>query len=77
MDFGELVARHARLWEIDTASEQAAAGACRDAKDDKSLALALACDAATLVSSDDDLLVLHPWQGIQMLRPAAFLRREN
>lgn len=77
MDFADLVARHSRLWEIDTASEQAAAGACRDSKDDKFLALALACGAVTLVSSDDDLLVLHPWQGIQVLAPAVFLQRES
>ncbi|HXE21872.1 MAG TPA: putative toxin-antitoxin system toxin component, PIN family [Rhodoferax sp.] len=77
MDFGELVAQHSRLWEIDATSAQTATGACRDAKDDKFLALALACDAATLVSSDDDLLVLDPWQGIQILTPAALLRREH
>ena len=76
MDFWELVAKHSRLWEIDATSAQAATGACRDAKDDKFLALSLACEAATLVSSDDDLLVLQPWQGIQILRPAAFLQRE-
>ena len=26
-----------------------------------------------LVSSDDDLLVLNPWRGVQVLRPAEFL----
>jgi putative PIN family toxin of toxin-antitoxin system len=33
---------------------------CRDPKDDKYLELALAAGAKTIVSSDDDLLVLHP-----------------
>jgi len=46
---------------------------CRDAKDDKYLELALAAGAATIVSSDQDLLVLHPWRGVQILRPAAYL----
>jgi len=33
---------------------------CRDPKDDKYLELALAAGAETIVSSDGDLLVLHP-----------------
>jgi uncharacterized protein len=35
---------------------------CRDPKDDKYLELALAAGAETIVSSDDDLLVLDPWR---------------
>ena len=46
---------------------------CRDAKDNKYLELALAADAAVLVSSDEDLLVLHPWRGVRILRPATYL----
>jgi putative PIN family toxin of toxin-antitoxin system len=46
---------------------------CRDAKDNKYLELALAAGAAVIVSSDDDLLVLHPWRGVRILRPAAYL----
>lgn len=46
---------------------------CRDAKDDKYLELALAAGAETIVSSDDDLLVLHPWRGVRILNPAAYL----
>lgn len=46
---------------------------CRDAKDNKYLELALAAGAATIVSSDDDLLVLHPWRGVRILRPADYL----
>lgn len=46
---------------------------CRDAKDDKYLELALAAEAAAIVSSDDDLLVLHPWRGIPIVRPAEYL----
>ena len=36
---------------------------CRDAKDNMYLELALAAGASTIVSSDEDLLVLHPWRG--------------
>jgi putative PIN family toxin of toxin-antitoxin system len=46
---------------------------CRDAKDDKYLELALAASANVIVSSDEDLLVLHPWRGVRVLRPAEFL----
>jgi uncharacterized protein len=46
---------------------------CRDRKDDKYLELALAAGAETIVSSDDDLLVLHPWRGVRILRPADYL----
>ena len=46
---------------------------CRDPKDDKYLELALAAGAETIVSSDDDLLVLHPWRGVRILRPADYL----
>jgi predicted nucleic acid-binding protein len=45
---------------------------CRDPKDDKYLELALAAGAEIIVSSDDDLLVLHPWRGARILRPADY-----
>lgn len=47
--------------------------ACRDPKDDKFLSLALAGAASVIVSGDEDLLVLHPFRGIPILTPAAFL----
>lgn len=46
---------------------------CRDAKDNKYLELALAAGAGTIVSSDDDLLALHPWRGVRVLRPVEYL----
>lgn len=46
---------------------------CRDAKDDKYLELALAARATAIVTGDADLLVLDPWRGVRVLRPAAFL----
>jgi uncharacterized protein len=48
---------------------------CRDGKDNRylHLALALAAGATAIVSGDEDLLVLNPWRGIQVLRPAQFL----
>jgi uncharacterized protein len=46
---------------------------CRDPKDDKYLELALAAGAETIVTSDDDLLILHPWRGVRLLMPADYL----
>ena len=48
--------------------------ACRDPKDDKFLALAVAAEADCIVSLDADLLVLHPFEGIPILTPAGFLK---
>jgi putative PIN family toxin of toxin-antitoxin system len=42
---------------------------CRDAKDNKYLELALVAGAETIVSGDFDLLILHPWRGVRILRP--------
>jgi putative PIN family toxin of toxin-antitoxin system len=46
---------------------------CRDAKDNIYLELALAAGAATIISGDADLLVLDPWRGVRILKPAAYL----
>jgi putative PIN family toxin of toxin-antitoxin system len=65
------------LWQLDnlgvpfTPSERVAD--CRDAKDDKYLELALASGAWAIVSGDADLLALHPWRGVRILRPAEYL----
>jgi uncharacterized protein len=49
---------------------------CRDPKDNIYLELALAAEAATIVSSDNDLLSLDPWRGVRILRPAGYLAEE-
>lgn len=48
--------------------------ACRDPKDDKFLSLAVNGKASHLVTGDADLLALDPFEGIQILSPAAFVR---
>lgn len=77
LDFWAMVCEQALLWQVDPKSEQLADGVCRDAKDAKFLALAIACQAAVLVSSDADLLVLHPWQGVSILTPSAFVESQH
>lgn len=49
--------------------------ACRDPKDNKFLEVAVAGQADVLVSGDEDLLVLHPFEGGPIIAPAEFLRR--
>ena len=50
---------------------------CRDAKDNKYLELALAAEAALIVSSDTDLLILNPWRSIRIIRPSDLLAEEE
>jgi putative PIN family toxin of toxin-antitoxin system len=47
--------------------------ACRDPKDDKFLELAICGNASHIVSGDADLLALHPFRGVAILTPQAFL----
>jgi putative PIN family toxin of toxin-antitoxin system len=60
--------QNARLVEIHEK-----VSACRDPKDDKFLELAVNGAADCIVSGDGDLLALHPFRGVQILIPRAFL----
>lgn len=73
-EFLDLYRRHARLFNVTEAEEAALPQACRDPRDNKFLALALYCSADALVSSDDDLLVMNPYQGIPIWTPKEFLQ---
>ncbi|MHA4738550.1 putative toxin-antitoxin system toxin component, PIN family [Dyadobacter sp. MSC1_007] len=46
---------------------------CRDAKDDKFLELAAACNASCIITGDKDLLDLHPFRKTLILNSADFL----
>jgi len=46
----------------------------RDVDDDAVIATALAAQADVIATGDSDLLVLHPWQGIQILNAADALQ---
>jgi putative PIN family toxin of toxin-antitoxin system len=48
--------------------------ACRDAKDDKFLELAVSGRATYIISGDADLLVLHPFRTIAIMTAAEFLQ---
>lgn len=65
--------RRLRLFVVQSSDTMEIQPPCRDPRDDQFLALALAAEADAIVSSDADLLVLHPWRGIRILSPAGFL----
>jgi putative PIN family toxin of toxin-antitoxin system len=46
---------------------------CRDPKDNKFLELGVSGNATHIVTGDQDLLVLHPFRGISVVTPRAFL----
>ncbi len=49
--------------------------ACRDARDDKFLELAVNGEAGLIITGDADLFELDPFQGIPIITPASFLGR--
>lgn len=48
---------------------------CRDLTDDKFLSLALSANASIIVSSDPDLLVMNPYEGVEIIDPNALPAR--
>ena len=66
------------LWNLVELAEivpiSHAVSECRDPKDNKFLELAVAGRASHLLSGDSDLLALHPFRGIAIVRSEDFLR---
>jgi len=75
LEFVAMLRQSMQFFAVTPADEAALEPPCRDASDNKFLALVQVCQADVLVSSDDDLLVLNPWRGVPVLRPAEFLAR--
>jgi uncharacterized protein len=46
---------------------------CRDAKDNKFLELAICGHASHIISGDADLLALHPFRGVTIIKPDIFV----
>ena len=74
-EFAAILRRRTSLFSVSEADECNLNPRCRDPKDDQFLAFVRACDADALISSDADLLVLHPWQDVPILTPAAFVEQ--
>ena len=73
LEFAAMLRKSMHFYAVTQADEDALQPPCRDPMDNKFLALVQVCQADLLVSSDEDLLVLNPWRGVPVLRPAAFL----
>jgi uncharacterized protein len=61
------------LWQHASWHEPMLVEASRDPKDNHVLGCALAAQAQKVLTGDKDLLVLHPFRGISILTPAAFM----
>ena len=59
--------------KVTSVSVNSSVSDCRDLKDNKFLELAIDGQAACIISGDQDLLVLHPYQGISIFSPTDFL----
>jgi putative PIN family toxin of toxin-antitoxin system len=68
MEFLAVLLRGARLVEVTVHVVE-----CRDPRDNKFLELAISGNAECIVSGDQDLLVLHPFRGISIVKPRDFL----
>jgi putative PIN family toxin of toxin-antitoxin system len=68
LEFLAAMVRDADLVEVTEQVKE-----CRDPKDDKFLELAVSGNASHIISGDGDLLVIHPFRGVTMLSPQAFL----
>lgn len=73
LEFAAVLRRNVSIFVLTEAQVLNVNPSCRDPKDNQFLALAAVCDADVIVSSDADLLVLHPWNGVPILTPAALL----
>lgn len=71
--FVALIRRHTLVFSVQRSDLATVDPPCRDPADNQFLALALVCEADALISSDDDLLTLDPWNGLSILAPAQFV----
>lgn len=72
-EFLQYLENNARLFVVREEDCLSVDPVCRDPKDNKILALAAESEAEVLMSGDEDLLVLDPWNGVRIVRPAEFL----
>ena len=72
-NFLTLIRNNLEMYSAEVIAQSSIDPPCRDPNDHFILALALAAKANAIVSSDQDLLIMNPWNGIQILTPAEFL----
>ena len=62
-----------RQFQVSIEQEAVLSRPCRDSRDNKFLALVLACSASILVASDQDLLTVNPYGDVQIITPKEYL----
>jgi putative PIN family toxin of toxin-antitoxin system len=62
-----------RQFQVSKEQEAALSQPCRDPRENKFLALVIACTAIILVTSDQDLLTMNPYGEVQILTPKEYL----
>jgi putative PIN family toxin of toxin-antitoxin system len=72
--FVTLYRRHTRMFPVSESEENTFQEPCRDPRDNKFLALALACSADAIISGDEDLLGLNPYRGIAVILARDYLQ---
>jgi uncharacterized protein len=70
----EMIVEYQRITTVITA-HKLTQKVCRDADDDAVLACALAAKADMVISGDKDLLVLHPFKNIPIIKPAEAVKQ--
>lgn len=73
LEFVAMLRGNAWIFHIRTEDLIAVGPSCRGSKDNMFLALAVVSEADVIVTSDEELLVLHPWRGIPVVKPAEFV----
>jgi uncharacterized protein len=74
-DFDSFAALLALKSEFVDAPDYLVKPVCADRDDDKFLACALASGIRLIVSGDEHLLAVDDWQGIEVIKPRAFVDR--
>lgn len=72
-EFVSILRHGASLFAVSEVDVANVSPPCRDPQDNMFLALTGICEADALISSDADLLVLHPWNGVPIISPSAFM----
>ena len=67
----------ALVWGSELVDVTVELSVCRDPTDNKFLELAVSGEATHIISGGEDLVVLHPFRGVEILTPMDFVRQQE
>jgi putative PIN family toxin of toxin-antitoxin system len=73
LEFVALYRERIRQFQVPIEQEAVLSRPCRDARDNKFLALVIACSADILITSDQDLLTVNPYGEVRIMTPKEYL----